>query len=118
VALDQRELLVGQGRGLLEDRGRHGELADVMDEPTDRELAQPTASIKPARFLSPGAGDWPTAYASTTGWKPPQNIRLPSKGISHCIDSASAVIFSLAASRVSLSGYSIQLKMTVSSSLA
>jgi hypothetical protein len=60
----------------------------------------------------------PRVYSSSTGWKPPQNIRRPSKGISICIASGSALIFSFAASRVALSGYSIQLKMTVSSSFA
>jgi hypothetical protein len=57
------------------------------------------------------------AYSLTTGSNPPQNIRLLSNGISISV-SESAAIFSLAASRVALSGYSIQLKTTVSSSLA
>ena len=57
------------------------------------------------------------AYSLTTGSNPPQNIRLLSNGISMSA-SESASIFWLAASRVALSGYSIQLKTTVSSSFA
>src|SRR5215207_258502 len=64
------------------------------------------------------AGHRPRVYLSNTCSKPPQNIRRLSKGISISIASGSALIFSLAASRVVLSGYSIQLKMTVSSSFA
>ena len=66
------------------------------------------------RSLTPVMG----AYSSRTGTKPPKNIRLASKGISISAASGSFAIFSLAASRVALSGYSIQLKTTVSSSLA
>ena len=50
------------------------------------------------------------AYSLTTCSKPPQNIRLLSKGISMFM-SVSASIFSFAASRVALSGYSTQLKI-------
>src|SRR6187431_2891360 len=42
MQLDDSELLVGQGAGLLEDRVGHGQLADVMDERSGCERPQAT----------------------------------------------------------------------------
>ena len=39
VGLHDRHLLVGQAAGLVEDLGRDGELADVVDEQPEAELA-------------------------------------------------------------------------------
>ena len=39
VGLHDRHLLVGQAAGLVEDLGRHGELADVVDQQPEAELA-------------------------------------------------------------------------------
>ncbi len=62
----------------------------------------------------------PSLPSSTNGSKPPKIMRLPSNGMLAPISSmrGSLIIFSLAASRVALSGYSNQEKTTLSSSLA
>jgi hypothetical protein len=65
-----------------------------------------------------GNGPVVTGYSFIICSKPPQNIRLPSNGICILAISVSSLIFLLAASRVALSGYSIQLKIGVSSSFA
>jgi hypothetical protein len=81
-----------------------------LDEVRSCELTRPVFCF---RARSENGGHHARVYSSNTGWKPPQNIRPPSKGISICAAWGSALILSLAASRVALSGYSIQLKTTV-----
>jgi hypothetical protein len=64
--------------------------------------------------MYPGRSALPLSF---TGWKPPQIMRLPSKGASF-IDSVIAEslrMLSLALSRVALSGYSTHEKITSSS---
>ena len=94
------------------------DLAHSPNERFEATTIEPRSGSCGERRLRAVAAPPRTPYSSNTGWKPPQNIRLPSKGISISIISESAAIFSFAASRVALSGYSIQLKMTVSSSFA